>query len=119
MGLHCGRGRATGLVGGSVGELVAAGGSWIAAQLVTEAAAFAAAQGFAQREEPLARARGTVTEPDSELVPSLLQDLRSGNRTEAEHVLGDLVARRPDPTPGLLDAALVRLRVHEALRSAR
>jgi hypothetical protein len=46
-----------------------------------------------------------------------LQDLRSGDRTEAEH-LGDLIARRPDPSPGLLNAALVRLRVHEAARSA-
>lgn len=109
---------ATGLVGGSVGELVAAGGSWIAAQLVTEAAAIAAAQGFPQREEALAAARRTLTELGSALVPSLLQDLRAGNRTEAEHVLGDLITRRPDPAPGLLDAALVRLRVHEAARSA-
>ncbi|GAA4906846.1 ketopantoate reductase [Actinomycetospora succinea] len=108
---------ATGLVGGSIGELVAAGGSWIAAQLVAESAAIAAAHGFPQPEEALAVARKTVTEPGSELVPSLLQDLRAGQRTEAEHVLGDLIARRPDPSPGLLDAALVRLRVHESARS--
>ncbi|GAA1859910.1 2-dehydropantoate 2-reductase [Pseudonocardia ailaonensis] len=108
---------ATGLVGGSVGDLVAAGGSWIAERLVAEAAAIAATQGFPQQEEALAAARRTITEPGSALVPSLLQDLRAGNRTEAEHVLGDLVARRQDPSPGLLDAALVRLRVHEATRS--
>ena len=106
---------ATGLVGGSVGELVAAGGSWIATQLVAEAAAIAEAHGFAQPEDALADARRALTEPGSDLVPSLLQDLRAGRRTEAEHVLGDLVARRPDRAPGLLDAALVRLRVHEAL----
>ncbi|MEJ2863672.1 ketopantoate reductase family protein [Actinomycetospora flava] len=108
---------ATGLVGGSVGELVAAGGSWLAEECLAEAAAIAAAQGFPQREEALASARRTVTEPGSELVPSLLQDLRAGRRTEAEHLLGDLVARRPDPSPGLLDAALVRLRVYETARS--
>ncbi|MGW6796515.1 ketopantoate reductase family protein [Streptomyces chartreusis] len=109
---------ATGLVGGTVGELVDAGGAWIGARLLAEAAAIAAENGHPQQEAALAGSQRTVTEPGSTLVPSLLADLRAGNRTETEHILGDLVARRRDPVPGLLDAALVRLRVHEAARSA-
>ncbi|MDL5160517.1 ketopantoate reductase family protein [Actinomycetospora termitidis] len=107
---------ATGLVGGTVGELVDADGAWIGARLLAEAAAIAAGHGYPQDETALSSSRRTITEPGSTLVPSLLADVRSGNRTEAEHILGDLVARRGDPTPGLLDAVLVRLRVYDATR---
>ncbi|RSD10234.1 ketopantoate reductase family protein [Amycolatopsis eburnea] len=109
---------ATGMVGGTVGELVDAGGAWIGARMLAEAAAIAAENGHPQQEAALAGSRRTITEPGSTLVPSLLADLRAGRRTEAEHILGDLVARRRDSAPGLLDAALVRLRVHDAARPA-
>jgi hypothetical protein len=91
-------------------------GSWIAEQLVIEVAAIDAARGSPQEDEALDAGR-TVTEPGSAQVPSLLQDLRSGNHTEAGH-LGDLIARRSDPSSGLVNAALVGLRVHESARSA-
>jgi 2-dehydropantoate 2-reductase len=52
----------------------------------------------------MARIRGVLTEPGSTFAASMLRDVEAGNRIEADHVIGDLLARA-----GALGVATPRL----------
>jgi 2-dehydropantoate 2-reductase len=81
----------------------------------------AAAAGWPPRPEFLERVRGQVSAAGSPLVASMLGDLERGGRTEADHVLGDLLRRRgaaPGADRSLLRIAYVALKAQEA-RAAR
>jgi 2-dehydropantoate 2-reductase len=105
------------LGGGTVGEVAQApGGTDLAAAVIAEAASVAAAANYPVPEPDLARIRSMLTNAESADTSSLFRDYRAGLPVEAEQIFGDLVARAAHldvPTP-LLQAATVRLRVHNA-----
>ena len=91
----------------AVGDVVAAGGADLAAALLEECRAIAAAAGYPPRPESLQAALGRLTDPGSAVTASMLGDVERRGRTEADHVLGDLLRRRggapergPVPAPG-------------------
>jgi 2-dehydropantoate 2-reductase len=109
------------LMRASIGDIVAAGGSDLAGSLLEECRSIAVAAGWPPRPEFLERARGLVTAAGSPLTASMLGDLEQGARTEADHVLGDLLSRRADAAGAdrsLLRVAYTALKAHEA-RAAR
>ena len=61
--------------------------------LLEEGGWIAKACGHALTESQLATARRLLTEKDSVLAASMLRDIERGGPTEAEHTLGDLLAR--------------------------
>ncbi len=103
------------LMRGPIGAVEAAGGAPLALKVVEECRQVAAAAGFEPSAGALDRARAMLTAAGSPLTASMLRDLQAGHRTEAEHVLGDLLARGA-PADGVLAAALTHLRVYEAGR---
>ncbi len=98
-----------------IGEIVAAGGAELAVALYEECAAVGAAMGFAPRAEARELAVPSLVAAGSTLAASMLKDLERGSRTEAEHILGRLLAHgqaRSLALP-LLRAATLHLRVYE------
>ncbi|MER5639928.1 2-dehydropantoate 2-reductase [Kitasatospora sp. NPDC002227] len=113
-------GAVTTLMRGSVGDVVAAGGGWLAPAVLAEAAAVAEAAGHPLPPSQLDWATAYLTRPGSPDTASLYRDTTAGLATEGEHILGDLTARARTlgvPTP-LLDLAALHLRVHERRRTA-
>jgi len=105
----------------AVGDVVAAGGADLAAALLDECRAIAAAAGYPPRADSLKASLGRLTDPGSVVTASMLGDVERRGRTEAEHVLGDLLRRRggaPDGGRSLLRAAYVAVKASEA-RAAR
>jgi 2-dehydropantoate 2-reductase len=103
------------LMRGTVGEITEAGGTTTAVRLLDEVAAISTAAGFPPAPEVLAGNRRFLTESGSGATSSMYRDLVAGNRVEADHIVGDLVARGRAfglDLP-LLDAALVNLRVYQ------
>ena len=77
-----------------VGDIIAApGGQKLLLDLFDEARAIATGNGFAPGEAVVARAQAMFTEAGSTITASMLRDLENGARIEADHVVGDLVAR--------------------------
>jgi len=110
---------ATCLMRGAVGDIVRAGNAHLMMRLLDECAAVAAARGFASRPQALQRAEGVLTDPSSTLTASMLRDLERGARTEADHIIGDLLARRGSAAadPSLLDVAYAHLKTYELRRA--
>jgi 2-dehydropantoate 2-reductase len=102
-----------------IGDLVAAGAADLAAALLDECAAIASRQEFSPREAALQRSRAMLTAAGSGLTPSMLRDVERGARTEADHVLGDLLRRggEPDGPHSLLRIAFAHLNAYEARRA--
>jgi 2-dehydropantoate 2-reductase len=107
------------LLRGSVGSIAAApGGSAAALALLEECRAVAARSGHAPGEATLQRARHVLTETGSTLTASMLRDLQHGHAIEADHVIGDMLARA-DPqhaAPTLLSLVYAHLKIYEAGR---
>jgi 2-dehydropantoate 2-reductase len=109
------------LMRAAVGDVVAAGGADLAAGLLEECRSVAAAAGWPPRPAFLESALGRLTAGGSELAASLLNDVERGGRTEADHILGDLLRRRGDVAAGdhsLLRLAYTAIKASEA-RTAR
>src|SRR5262245_55643558 len=105
----------------AVGDLVAAGGADLAAALLEECRAIAAAAGYPPRPDSLKASLGRLTDPGSAVTASMLDDVERRGRTEADHVLGDLLRRRggaPDGDRSLLRVAYLAVKAAEA-RAAR
>ena len=109
------------LMRGSVGEIAAApGGRAAALALLEECRATAAAAGHPPGEAVVERARALLSESGSRLEASMLRDLRQGHPIEADHVVGDMLARATrlgSPTI-LLALVYAHLKVYEAGRPA-
>jgi len=89
-----------------VGDIVAAPGGLAATTgILQDCYDVAAANGHAPSETAMQRARGLLTDEGSTLSASMMRDLELGASVEADHVVGDLMAR------GGSDAALPMLRV--------
>ncbi len=87
-------GATTCLMRGTIGEIVAApGGADVTRTLFAECAAVAAASGYAPTDDYRARTQALLTAAGSGLTSSMYRDLVSGNRIEADQILGDLVER--------------------------
>ena len=74
--------------------------------LLAECASIAAANGRTVSETQLSAYQKQLTEKGSGLVPSMLRDVENGGPTEANHILGDMVARAQAKG---VDAPLLRL----------
>ena len=109
------------LMRASVGEIVRSGGAQLQKRMLQECAAIAADHGYGPREHPLGRAEAVLTDADSSLTASMLRDLERGARTEGDHIIGDLLARRKvaSAQPGLLDVAYAHLKAYEQRRTTR
>lgn len=109
------------LMRAAVCDIVAAGGRAIALGLLEECRAIAEAAGHAPRPAFMARAAAMATSPDAPTTASMLRDIERGGRIEADHMIGDLIARRDalGAAPGpLLPIAFAHLKAYEA-RQAR
>jgi 2-dehydropantoate 2-reductase len=108
------------LLRGSVGSIAAApGGSVAALALLEECRAVAERSGHAPGEVTLQRAHQVLTEAGSSLTASMLRDLQHGHAIEAEHVIGDMLARadRQRDEHSLLAVVYAHLKIYEAGRS--
>ena len=103
--------------GGAVGEMVAAPyGAEIGEAILRESVSIATANGFPVDEATLAPHIQRMTEPGSSLTSSMYRDMTKGYPVEADHILGDMLARAKGVPVPLLKGAYVRLKVYEANR---
>lgn len=107
------------LLRASVGHILAAPGGQAAMQaLFDECSGIAAANGHAMREPFAARSRAMLFATGSPMTASMLRDIENGLRTEGDHVLGDLLARRPasmaQAAPSVLGLAYTHVKAYEA-----
>jgi 2-dehydropantoate 2-reductase len=104
------------LMRANIGEIVAtdAGEAQISAML-DECCAIAAANGHKPRASVVFMTRATLTDPASAMSASMLRDLQHGSRIEADHIIGDLIARAPAKgvTAPLLRTAYSHLQAYQ------
>jgi len=108
------------LMRGAVGDIVAAGAADLTEALLEECRQIAAAQDQIIRPDVLQRTRALLTQANSTVMASMLRDLERGARTEADHVLGDLLDRQSELaviSPSLLRIAYLNLKTYEARRA--
>jgi 2-dehydropantoate 2-reductase len=88
------RAASTSLMRASVGDILASpGGRDFIIGVVDECSAVAAAEGHPPRVPFLERTRGMLTTEGSPLTASMFRDIKAGAPVEADHVIGDLIAR--------------------------
>ncbi|MDR5829188.1 2-dehydropantoate 2-reductase [Caballeronia sp. LP006] len=103
-----------------VGDIVSApGGDDVLRRLFDECSGIAADNGHSPGEALVTRARGYFTDRGSLMTASMLRDLENGARIEADHIVGDLLARRKTPVDGasVLAIAFANLKAYEARRA--
>ena len=104
---------------GTCGEVVAAPhGLAFGNTAIDECIAIATANSYAPPSDLIAWDRKRVTLPGSDLTSSMYRDMTKNAAVEADHIIGDLLARgeaHNAPAP-LLRATYVRLKVYEAQR---
>ncbi|MEX2281867.1 MAG: 2-dehydropantoate 2-reductase [Gemmatimonadota bacterium] len=94
------------LMRASIGDIVAAGGAEIGLELFDQCAAIATRHGFPPSEPSVTRSHRMLTTAGSSLTASMLRDIERGARTEADHIVGDLLRRNGER---LDDARLLRI----------
>ena len=105
--------------GGTVGEMVAVPhGAEIARAVLQEAISIADANGFPADPDFAAAQERRMTDPASSLTSSMYRDMLKGAPVEADHILGDFIARAKGVSVPLLTGAYVRLKVYEAKRQS-
>jgi 2-dehydropantoate 2-reductase len=108
------------LMRASIGDIVASPhGEKLMLQMLDECSAVAAAYNRKPRPAVLDDTRGLLTQKGSAFTASMLRDLESGNRVEADHVLGDLIERgsRAGVFTSLLEVAYCHAKAYEARHS--
>ena len=101
----------------AVGDVVAAGGADLAAALLEECSAIAAASGYTPRPDSVQASLRRLTNPSSAVTASMLDDVERRGRTEADRILGDLLQRRGgalDKDRSLLRVAYIAVKAAEA-----
>jgi 2-dehydropantoate 2-reductase len=87
-------GAITCLFRGTIGEVAAvSGGLEMELAILAECGAVAAACGYPMSENGMAWARSLVARPGGPMTASMYRDMMNGGRVEADHILGDLIAR--------------------------
>jgi 2-dehydropantoate 2-reductase len=108
------------LMRAAVGDIVAApGGQGLVEEMLESCAAIAAANGYRLKDEHLARTHTMLTKAGSAVTASMLRDIERGGPIEADHMLGDLIARaeaKGVATP-LLRIAYCHVKAYEARRA--
>jgi 2-dehydropantoate 2-reductase len=103
----------------SVGNILAVpGGRDFILGMLDECSAVATAQGYAPRAPFLERTRGMLTAEGSQMTASMFRDIKAGAAVEADHVIGDLIARGDAakvPVPKLR-TAYIHLKAYEKQR---
>jgi 2-dehydropantoate 2-reductase len=103
----------------SVGNILAApGGKDFILGMLDEVSSIATAEGHAPRAAFLERTRGMLTAEGSQMTASMFRDIKAGAKVEADHVIGDLVARADaakTPVPKLR-TAYTHLKAYEKQR---
>ncbi|MEP7185534.1 MAG: 2-dehydropantoate 2-reductase [Rhodanobacter sp.] len=108
------------LMRGSIGAIVASpGGEDVTLALFDECRAVAEGVGHPLSEATRTRARGVLTEAGSTLTASMLRDLLHGHPIEADHVIGDMLARaeHTKEANSMLSAVYAHLKVYESSRA--
>jgi 2-dehydropantoate 2-reductase len=104
----------------SVGNILAvSGGKEFLLSMLDEASAVATAEGFTPGGPFFQRTRGILTTEGSPMTASMFRDVRAGLPVEADHVIGDLVARADAakiPVPKLR-TAYTHLKAYEKQRA--
>lgn len=113
---------ATTLMRAAVGDIVAAPeGTALIEALHAECTIVAASSGFEPRAIVAERARAQLTAAGSTFTASMLRDIESKGRIEADHVIGDLIARgqrlAPEVSFPVLTAVYTGLKAYEARRA--
>ena len=103
-----------------VGDILAApGGKDFVLGMLDECSAVAAAEGHTPSGPFFERARGMLTADGSQLTASMFRDIKAGAPVEADHVVGDMIARGDAakvPVPKLR-IAYTHLKAYEKQRS--
>ena len=109
----------TSLMRGLVGDIERADAADLALALLDECSAIAASQAYAPRASVLERGRKLFTAPGSTLTASMMKDIERGAPIEADHIIGDLLARRVGSAnePSLLRIVYAHLKSYEARRA--
>ena len=104
----------------AIGHILAApGGKDFVLGMLDECSAVASAEGYAPAGPFFDRARGMLTADGSQLTASMFRDIKAGAKVEADHVIGDLIARgyaAKVPMPRLR-IAYTHLKAYEDQRS--
>ncbi len=107
------------LMRASIGTILSAPfGKDAVMQLLDECLSISMAHGFEGREAFFMRTRGMLLDTQSRMTASMLRDIQSGGRTEADHVLGDLIQRAQEKQVQvpLLHVAYCHLKAYELER---
>ena len=110
---------ATCLMRASIGEILATDhGEALIAGLFAECNATATAEGYPPGPSPAQDYRGILFDGNSTVTASMLRDLETGNPTEADHILGDMISRanRHGIKTPYLQTAYAHLRIYENRR---
>ena len=109
----------TSLMRAPIGMILAApGGKDFLLGILDECRAVATAEGYPLRTPALERATGMLTTEGSPLTASMFRDIKAGQPIEADHVIGDLIARADAanvPVPELR-MAYTHLKAYEQTR---
>jgi 2-dehydropantoate 2-reductase len=109
----------TSLMRTSVGNILAApGGREFMLGMLDECSAVATAEGHAPSGPFFERVRGMLTAEGSQMTASMFRDIKAGAPVEADHVIGDLIARADAakvPVPKLR-TAYTHLKAYEMQR---
>lgn len=105
------------LMRAQVGDIIAAGGVSYATGLMKECAMIAALNDYPQSASTMQFGETMLTEEGSAFKPSMLRDIERGQRTEASHIVSDLLRRGGDLPSHILRIADMNLKVYEARRA--
>jgi 2-dehydropantoate 2-reductase len=109
---------ATTLCQGTVGEIVATPwGADLTRKLYAECCSVAERCGFAVGEAARGKALAMLTQAGSAFTASMLRDMNAGQRTEHEHILGEMVRR--GMAQGVVCDLVAMAHTHMAVASAR
>jgi 2-dehydropantoate 2-reductase len=107
----------TSLMRAPIGDIVAGGGTELMLQIFAENCAVAERAGHTLRPAYLERVRGMLTMPGSLFTASMMRDIAAGADVEADHVIGDLIARAAPGEAPLLRVVYVHLKTYQARRA--
>jgi 2-dehydropantoate 2-reductase len=101
----------------SIGDIAAApGGRELVLGILAECESIAVAAGYRLGGDYLAMSRDMLTAAGSPFTASMLRDIEAGAPIEADHIIGDLLARRESP---LLRIVYTALKAYEARRNGK
>jgi 2-dehydropantoate 2-reductase len=105
----------TSLMRSSIGDILAGGGGDVVTALHEECTAVARKAGHEPRPAARERARTMFGQAGSPLTASMFRDIQAGASVEADHVVGDLLARAGSPAEApVLRIAYAHLKTYEA-----